>query len=117
MPLIGALRLLIGSLGSLIGNQACISLYFLGAFSYLFPNSLDTQEQRMKTARGSTLTKLDLAHLCAIYLRAQFQNKLNARSSAASETPLDPPLLLPVTLVSELDIIAATLVDAFFNRS
>ena len=71
----------------------------------------------MKTGRGSTLTKLDLAHLCAIYLRAQFQNKLNARSSGASATPLDPPLLLPVTLVSELDIIAATLVDAFFNRS
>jgi hypothetical protein len=31
--------------------------------------------------------------------------------------PPAQPLMLPVALASELDMIAATLVDAFFNRS
>ncbi|KAN0103717.1 hypothetical protein V8E52_011699 [Russula decolorans] len=61
------------------------------------------------------LTPLSLSHLCAKYLRAQFQNKLNSRSSGTSATPLAQPLLLPVALASELDIIAATLANAFSN--
>ena len=64
-----------------------------------------------------TLTPLSLSHLCAKYLVSQFRNKLNARLLGASATPLAQPLMLPVALASELDIIAATLVDAFFNRS
>jgi hypothetical protein len=63
------------------------------------------------------LTPLSLSHLCAKYLRAQFQNKLNARLSGVSAMPLAQPLMLPVALASELDIIAATLLIAFFNRS
>jgi len=62
------------------------------------------------------LTPLRLSHLCAIYLQAQFQFKLNACLST-SATPPDQPLMLPVPLALELDIIAATLVDAFFNCS
>jgi hypothetical protein len=42
---------------------------------------------------------------------------LNARSSSAPAAPPAQPLMLPVALASELDIIAAVLVDAFFNRS
>ena len=63
------------------------------------------------------LTPLSLTRLCAKYLRIKFQNKLNARLSGASVTPPTQPLMLPVPLASELDIIAATLVDAFLNRS
>jgi hypothetical protein len=63
------------------------------------------------------LTPLSLSRLCAKYLRRQFQNKLNARSSGASKTPPAQPMMLPVALASELEIIASTLVDAFFNRS
>lgn len=63
------------------------------------------------------LTPFSLSHLCAKYLRAQFQNRLNARSSGASATPLAQPLMLPVALASELDMIAALLLEAFFNRS
>ena len=63
------------------------------------------------------LTPLSLSHLCTKYLRAQFQNKLNFRLSRTSTTPLAQPLLLPVALASELDLIATTLVDSFFNRS
>ena len=64
-----------------------------------------------------TLTPFDLSHLCARYLGAQFKYKLNARSSGTPGVPLPPPLMLPVPLASELDIIAATLVEAFFDRS
>jgi hypothetical protein len=74
----------------------------------------------MQTSRISqtpTLTPLSLSHLCAKYLRAQFQNRLNARSSAAFATPQAQPLMLPVALASELDRIAATLEHALFNRS
>ena len=63
------------------------------------------------------LTPLSLSDLYAKYLRFQFQNKLNARSTGASVTPLAQPLMLLVALASELDMIAATLIDAFFNRS
>jgi hypothetical protein len=70
-------------------------------------------------SQTTALTPLSLSHLCAKYLRAQFRNKLNARLSGASTTPLAHchPLMLPVALASELDIIAATLLNAFFNRS
>ena len=63
------------------------------------------------------LTPLSLSHLCAKYLRSRFRNKLSERSSGASAMPLAQPLMLPVALASELDMIAATLVDAFLNRS
>jgi len=63
------------------------------------------------------LTHLSLSHLCAKYLQTQFQNKLNERSFGTPAAPLAKPIMLPVALASELDIIAATLVDAFFNRS
>jgi hypothetical protein len=78
----------------------------------------------MQTSRISqtpALTPLSLSHLCAKYLRSQFQDQLNSRlssyNSGSSVTPLAQPMMLPVALASELDIIAATLVDAFFNRS
>jgi hypothetical protein len=73
--------------------------------------------QTSHISKTLSLTPLSLSHLCAKYLRAQFQNKLNARSSIASAMPLAQPLMLPVALASELDIIAATLVAAFINRS
>ena len=70
----------------------------------------------MQTSYAPTLTCLDLSHLCAIYLRAQFKFKLNACLSASAMLP-DQPLMLSVALASELDIIAAALVDAFLNHS
>jgi len=70
----------------------------------------------MQTSRDPTLTHLNLSHLGALYLRAQFRFRLNPRLSAPATRP-PQPLMLSVALASELDIIAATLVDAFFNRS
>jgi len=67
--------------------------------------------------KAPALTPSSLSHLCAKYLKTQFQNKLNARSASASATPPAQPLMLPVALASELDRIATTLVDAFTNRS
>lgn len=71
-----------------------------------------------------SLTPLSLSQLCAQYLKIQFRNKLNARSPCGSEMPGGgqgtlpaQPLMLPVALASELDIIADTLEIAFFNRS
>ena len=110
---------LVGIAG-LFGSRATGALAHFGAF-FLFTNPLDAQ--RMQTSRISqipALTPLSLSHLCAKYLRDQFQTKLNARSTVASATPVTPPaqpLMLPVTLASELDMIAATLVDAFSHRS
>jgi hypothetical protein len=63
------------------------------------------------------LTPLSLLHLCAKYLRSRFQNQLSARLPGTSAMPLAQPLMLLVALASELDMIAATLVDAFFNHS
>ena len=71
----------------------------------------------MQTSRTPTLTRLSLSHLCAIYLRAKFETLLDACLSGASAMPLDQPVNLPVALASELDIIAATLVDALSNPS
>ncbi|KAH9012162.1 hypothetical protein EDB85DRAFT_2159236 [Lactarius pseudohatsudake] len=64
------------------------------------------------------LTPLSLSHLCAQYLRAQFQFKLDERSSKLIDAATAPqvPLMLPVHLISELDRMALTLVDAFMNR-
>jgi hypothetical protein len=73
--------------------------------------------QTSHISQTPALTPLSLSHLCAKYLRIQFQNKLNARSNGGPGTPLVQPLMLPVALASELDIIADTLVNAFFNRS
>jgi hypothetical protein len=69
------------------------------------------------TSQTLALTPLSLSRLCSKYLQAQFRNKLNARSSVASVVPPAQPLMLSVALASELDIIAAALVDAFLNRS
>ena len=66
-------------------------------------------------SQAPVLAPLSLLHLCAKYLKIQFQSKLNAHLSSAATTPLAQPLMLPVALASELDIIAATLVDAFLN--
>jgi hypothetical protein len=63
------------------------------------------------------LTPLSLSHLCARYLKVQFENKLNTLSSDAGVTLLGQPLMLPVALALELDLISATLVDAFCNPS
>jgi hypothetical protein len=63
------------------------------------------------------LTSLGLSRLCAKYLRTQFQNKLNARSLGVSAQFAAQPIMLPVPLASELDMIATTLLDAFLNRS
>jgi hypothetical protein len=62
------------------------------------------------------LTPLSLSNVCAAYLRAQFQYRLNARSSGVSAKRPDYPLMLPLNLVSELNIIADTLLGAFFER-
>lgn len=62
------------------------------------------------------LTPLSLSNVCAVYLRTQFRYKLNARSSGASATQPEYPLMLPLGLVSELDAIADALLGAFLNR-
>ena len=75
--------------------------------------------QRMETSNISqapVLASLSLSHLCAKYLKIQFQSKLNACLSSAATTALVQPLMLLIALASELDIIAATLVDAFLNH-
>jgi hypothetical protein len=67
--------------------------------------------------QAPALTPLSLSHLCAKYLRLQFKNELNAHSFGASATTPAQLLMLPIALASELDIIAATLAEAFLNRS
>ena len=76
--------------------------------------------QRIQTSHMSqllTLTPLSFSNVCAAYLRAQFKYRLNERSSGASAMKPEYPLALLVAVVSELDIIADTLGDAFFIRS
>lgn len=73
--------------------------------------------QTRRIPQTPALTALSRSHLCAKYLRVQFQIKLNARLSGASAMLPALPLMLPVPLASELDMIAVTLVDAFLNRS
>ncbi len=92
-------------------------LHILTPF-FVFANPIDTQ--RMQTSHVSqtlALTPLSLLHLYAKYLRAQFQDKLNSHLFSSSVTLLAQPLMLLVALASELNIIAATLVNAFFNHS
>jgi hypothetical protein len=72
--------------------------------------------QTSHISQTPVLTPLSLSHLCAKYLRVQFQNKLNSRSSGASVTPLAQPLILPVALASELDIIAANLLIIYRQK-
>jgi len=68
------------------------------------------------------LTPLSFSQVCAGYLRARFRFNLNTRSSqsigASSAAPVkapDPPMLLPVHLVKELDLIGLALAGAFLN--
>jgi len=74
--------------------------------------------QSFQPPSSRTLTPLSLSHLCAQYLRAQFRFKLDERSSEliGAATAPQVPLMLPVHLISELDRMALTLVDAFMNR-
>ena len=72
--------------------------------------------QTSQISQTIELTPLSLSHLCALYLRAQFQFELNVCLSVPAMKP-DQLLMLPVPLVSELDILSTTLVDAFFNCS
>jgi hypothetical protein len=65
-----------------------------------------------------TLATPSLSHLCARYLQTRFRIELEARRTpavGASMAPPAQPLLLPVSLGSELDRIALALVDAFLN--
>jgi hypothetical protein len=73
--------------------------------------------QASDMSQPPALTPLSLSHLCARYLRVQFENKLHARSSDPGVAPLGQPWMLPVALASELDLISATLVDAFRSSS
>jgi len=63
------------------------------------------------------LTPLSFSNVCTAYLRAQFKYRLNKHSPSASATLPEYLLLLLVAVVLELDIIADTLRDAFFNCS
>jgi hypothetical protein len=93
-------------------------VYFVAFFRFIFTDLLDTQRmQTSHTSQTLSLTPLSLSHLCAKYLRSQFQYNLNVCSSGASAMPLAQPLMLLVGLASELDMISATLVDAFSNCS
>ena len=93
-------------------------MYFVAFFRFVSTDLLDAQRmQTSHTSQTPSLTPLSLSHLCAKYLRSRFRYNLNARSSGASAMPPAQPLMLPVGLASELDMISATLVDAFSNRS
>ncbi|KAI9430701.1 hypothetical protein H4582DRAFT_2063488 [Lactarius indigo] len=67
--------------------------------------------QAFQLPQACTLSPLSLSHLCAKYLCAQFQYKLNQRSSQPISVAKAPqaPLMLLVPLISELDQIALTL--------
>jgi hypothetical protein len=73
--------------------------------------------EAIQVPQTRTLTPLSLSHLCAEYLRNRFRFKLNGRSSQSIVIATAPevPLMLPVPLVSKLDWIALTLVEAFLN--
>jgi len=116
--------LLIGSLHLLIGNMTSLSAanlsehFYIETPSFIPTGPLGTQRSQPSImSRIPELTQPDLVRLCAKYLRAQFKYKLNAWSSGASVTLPEQALMLPVALASELDVIAAALVEAFFNRS
>ena len=73
--------------------------------------------QTSDTSQISVLAPFGVSRLCAIYLRLQFEYQLNVRAPGAMAAQPSLPLLLPIALVSELDLIVAKLVDAFYNRS
>jgi len=64
-----------------------------------------------------TLTPLSFSNVSAAYLRAQFKYRLSKHLSGTNATKPEYSLVLLVAVVSELDIIADTLRDAFFNCS
>ena len=105
--------------GLVISSQLNLSeRLHIEAPTFTSTGPLDTQKgQTNIMSRIPELIQSDLSHLCAKYLRAQFKYRLDVRSSGASAMLPDQPLILPVALASELDIIAAALVVAFFNRS
>ena len=112
-------RLLIGGVGSIFGSQAarfCISApYFASACA--FDNQTSQRMQTSDTSQIPALAPFGVSRLCAIYLRLRFEYQLNARAPCATVVQPGLPLLLPIALVSELDLIAAKLIDAFHNRS
>ena len=111
---VGSRRLLIGRVSSFIDSQG---VRVLMSWHLLpFPPQL-AWHSGMQTSHTPTLTHLSLSYLCAIYLRAKFETMLSTSLSSTSATLLDQPLNLLVALASELDIIAATLVDALSNPS
>jgi hypothetical protein len=63
------------------------------------------------------LAPFSISCLCTIYLQLQFEYQLNACAPGAMVAQLGLPLLLLIALVSELDLIMAKLVDAFYNCS
>ena len=99
-------------------STSSLAARVLENFSTFFQLRHPADTYRMQTShisQMSLLTPSSLLYSCAMYLKAQFRNELNTHLSSASAIPLARPLLLPVALVSELDIIAATLADAFLN--
>ena len=113
---IHSLHLLICGVDLSTGSLAAGVLENFGTFFQLHH---PTDAHRMQTSHISQmllLTPSSLLYSCVMYLKAQFQNKLNTHLFSTSAIPLARPLLLPVSLVSVLDIIAATLADAFLNR-
>ena len=107
----------LGSVGPLLAAEILERLR-IPAPSFASNSPIDAQ--RIHTSDMSqppALTPLSLSHLCARYLRVQFENKLNAHSPNAGVKPVDQPWMLLVALASELDLISATLVDAFRNSS
>jgi len=109
----------LGSASSYIGSRDNGVLVQSGSFFHIQqPDPIDTQTvQTIDMSQPPALTPLSLSHLCARYLRLQFENKLNASSPGAGVTPIGLPLMLPIALASELDLISSTLVDAFRNPS
>lgn len=69
----------------------------------------------MHIPQAGALTPLSISNLCAHYLQDQFRSKLHLQSISVATVSQLPPLMLPVPLISELDRIVLTLVDAFLN--
>ena len=111
-----SLHLLTCSVDLSTGSLAAGVLENFGTFFQLHHPADAHKMQTSHISQMLLLTPSSLLYSCAMYLKAQFQNKLNTHSSSASVIPLARPLFLSVALVSELDIIAATLADAFLNR-
>jgi len=123
--LLSSLRLLIGSpclrwLAARVLLPAARLSDRLRISAPSFAPTIRLNTQRVQTNHMSqfpTLTPLSFSNVCGAYLRAQFKYRLNERLSSASTTQPEYPLILLVAVVSELDTMADTLVDAFFNHS